>query len=180
MAKQSIIWAPDPILKVNCTPVASVDKKIISLMEDMLETMYAAPGIGLAAPQVGVTKRVIVLDISKKDDQQAPLCLANPEIIWRSCENIVYEEGCLSLPDFYTDVERSAAIRVSYTDRNGNKRQINAEGLLAICLQHEIDHINGILLVDNVSTLKRNIFLKKMIKVKKIARENRQSNIATA
>ncbi|AFX98549.1 peptide deformylase [Candidatus Endolissoclinum faulkneri L2] len=179
MPKQSIIWAPDPILKVNCTPVAFVDKEILTLMEDMLETMYDAPGIGLAAPQVGVTKRVIVLDVSKKDSQQAPLCLANPEIIWRSYDNITYEEGCLSLPDFYTDVKRSAAVKVRYVDRNGHKQEIHAKGLLAICLQHEIDHINGILLVDNISRLKRNIFFKKMIRVKKIIRKNTHSGTVT-
>ena len=172
MAKRPIIWAPDPVLKTKCTPVSAVDDEIRTLMDDMLDTMYAAPGIGLAAPQVGVTKRVIVVDVSEKDQPNDPLCLANPEILWKSDETAPHEEGCLSLPDLYADVERPVAVKVRYLDRDGAKQELDAEGLLAICLQHEIDHIDGILFVDHLSALKRNMFLKKMVKAKKVrARE---------
>lgn len=167
MAKRPIIWAPDPVLKTKCTPVPAVDDEIRALMDDMLDTMYAAPGIGLAAPQVGVTKRVIVVDVSEKDQPNAPICLANPEIVWTSDETAPHEEGCLSLPDLYADVERPVAVKVRYLDRDGAKQELDADGLLAICLQHEIDHIDGILFVDHLSALKRNMFLKKMVKAKK-------------
>ncbi|SDG21347.1 peptide deformylase [Thalassobaculum litoreum] len=167
MAKRPIIWAPDPVLKTKCTPVSAVDDEIRALMDDMLDTMYAAPGIGLAAPQVGVTKRVIVVDVSEKDEPNAPICLANPEIVWKSDETAPHEEGCLSLPDLYADVERPVAVQVRYLDRDGASQELAAEGLLAICLQHEIDHIDGILFVDHLSALKRNMFLKKMVKAKK-------------
>ena len=167
MAKRPIIWAPDPVLKTKCTPVPAVDDEIRTLMDDMLDTMYGAPGIGLAAPQVGVTKRVIVVDVSEKDQPNAPLCLANPEIVWTSDETAPHEEGCLSLPDLYADVERPVAVKVRYLDRDGASQELEADGLLAICLQHEIDHIDGILFVDHLSALKRNMFLKKMVKAKK-------------
>ena len=173
MAKRPIIWAPDPVLKTKCTPVPAVDDEIRTLMDDMLDTMYAAPGIGLAAPQIGVTKRVIVVDVSEKDEPRAPLCLANPEIVWKSDETAPHEEGCLSLPDLYADVERPVAVKVRYLDRDGAKQELDADGLLAICLQHEIDHIDGVLFVDHLSALKRNMFLKKMVKAKKVrARED--------
>jgi peptide deformylase len=172
MAKRPIIWAPDPVLKTKCTPVPVVDDEIRTLMDDMLDTMYAAPGIGLAAPQIGVTKRVIVVDVSEKDEPNAPLCLANPEIVWKSDETAPHEEGCLSLPDLYADVERPVAVKVRYLDRDGAQQELEADGLLAICLQHEIDHIDGVLFVDHLSALKRNMFLKKMVKAKKVrARE---------
>lgn len=167
MAKRPIIWAPDPVLKTKCTPVQAVDDDIRSLMDDMLDTMYAAPGIGLAAPQVGVTKRVIVVDVSEKDEPNAPICLANPEVVWTSDETAPHEEGCLSLPDLYADVERPVAVKVRYLDRDGAPQELEADGLLAICLQHEIDHIDGVLFVDHLSALKRNMFLKKMVKAKK-------------
>lgn len=167
MAKRPIIWAPDPVLKTKCTPVPAVDDEIRALMDDMLDTMYAAPGIGLAAPQVGVTKRVIVVDVSEKDEPNAPICLANPMILWKSDEIAPHEEGCLSIPDLYADVERPVAVKVAYLDRDGEKREIEADGLLAICLQHEIDHIDGILFTDHLSALKRNMFMKKMVKAKK-------------
>jgi len=172
MAKQPIIWAPDPILKTKCDPVAAVDDAVRALMDDMLDTMYAAPGIGLAAPQIGVTKRVIVVDVSEKDEPKAPICLANPEILWIAEETGVHEEGCLSIPDLYADVERPVAVKVAYLDRDGAKQEMEAEGLLAICLQHEIDHIDGILFTDHLSPLKRNMIMKKMVKAKKVrARE---------
>ncbi len=167
MAKQPIIWAPDPVLKTKCEPVAAVDDAVRALMDDMLDTMYAAPGIGLAAPQIGVTKRVIVVDVSDKDEPRNPICLANPEILWKAEETAPHEEGCLSIPDLYADVERPVAVRVAYLDRDGEKREIEADGLLGICLQHEIDHIDGVLFVDHLSSLKRNMIMKKMVKAKK-------------
>ena len=167
MAKLSIIIAPDPRLKVKCMPVAKVDAKTARLMDDMLETMYAAPGIGLAAPQVGVTRRIIVLDVAKKGDKPAPFKMANPELTWVSDEDAVYSEGCLSLPDHYADVVRPRAIRVRYLDHQNEIRELAAEGLLATCIQHEMDHLDGVLFVDHLTALKRNIILRKLLKAKK-------------
>jgi peptide deformylase len=167
MTTRPIVWAPDPVLKTKCTPVAAVDDEVRALMDDMLDTMYGAPGIGLAAPQIGVTRRVIVADVADKGEPRNPVCMANPEIVWASDETVVHEEGCLSLPDLYADVERPAAVKISYLDRDGAKQEMEADGLLAICLQHEIDHINGVLFVDHISALKRNMILKKMVKAKK-------------
>jgi peptide deformylase len=169
MAKLPIIVAPDPRLKVKCRPVARVDAKVARLMDDMLETMYAAPGIGLAAPQVGVTQRVIVLDIAKDDAKPSPLRMANPELIWVSDEDAVFNEGCLSLPEHYADVVRPARIRVRYLDHESEIRELAAEGMLATCIQHEMDHLNGILFVDHLTALKRNIILRKLVKAKKSA-----------
>ena len=167
MAKLDIIIAPDPRLKVKCRPVAKVDAKVARLMDDMLETMYAAPGIGLAAPQVGVAQRVIVLDVAWEDEKPAPLRMANPELIWVSDEDTTYNEGCLSLPEHYADVVRPKAIRVRYLDHQNEIRELEAEGLLATCIQHEMDHLDGILFVDHITALKRNIILRKLLKAKK-------------
>jgi len=167
MAKLDIIIAPDPRLKVKCKPVAKVDAKVARLMDDMLETMYAAPGIGLAAPQVGVAQRVIVLDVAREDEKPAPLRMANPELIWVSDEDTTYNEGCLSLPEHYADVVRPKAIRVRYLDHQNEIRELEAEGLLATCIQHEMDHLDGILFVDHITALKRNIILRKLLKAKK-------------
>ena len=167
MAKLDIIIAPDPRLKVKCRPVAKVDAKVARLMDDMLETMYAAPGIGLAAPQVGVAQRVIVLDVAREDEKPAPLRMANPELIWVSDEDTTYNEGCLSLPEHYADVVRPKAIRVRYLDHQNEIRELEAEGLLATCIQHEMDHLDGILFVDHITALKRNIILRKLLKPKK-------------
>ena len=167
MAKLDIIIAPDPRLKVKCRPVAKVDAKVARLMDDMLETMYAAPGIGLAAPQVGVAQRVIVLDVAREDEKPAPLRMANPELIWVSDEDTTYNEGCLSLPEHYADVVRPKAIRVRYLDHQNEIRELAAEGLLATCIQHEMDHLDGILFVDHITALKRNIILRKLLKAKK-------------
>jgi peptide deformylase len=169
MAKLPIIVAPDPRLKVKCRPVARVDAKVARLMDDMLETMYAAPGIGLAAPQVGVTQRVIVLDIAKDDAKPSPLRMANPELIWVSDEDAVFNEGCLSLPEHYADVVRPARIRVRYLDHESEIRELAAEGMLATCIQHEMDHLDGILFVDHLTALKRNIILRKLVKARKLA-----------
>lgn len=168
MAILPIITAPDPRLKVKCKAVARVDREIRKLMDDMLETMYVAPGIGLAAPQVGVTKRVLVVDVSKEDGERKPLCMANPEIVWRSDTHVTYEEGCLSLPDQYADVVRPDRCRVRFLDQDNEIREIEAEGLLATCIQHEIDHLEGTLFVDHLSALKRGIILRKLQKAKKL------------
>jgi peptide deformylase len=167
MAKLDIIIAPDPRLKIKSKPVARVDAKVARLMDDMLETMYAAPGIGLAAPQVGAALRVIVVDCAKSGEPPAPVIMANPELVWVSDEDAVYNEGCLSLPEHYADVARPAKIRVRYLDRQNEIREMAAEGLLATCIQHEMDHLDGILFVDHLTALKRNIILRKLVKSKK-------------
>jgi peptide deformylase len=167
MAKLPIIVAPDPRLKQISKPVEKVDSEIRQLMDDMLETMYAAPGIGLAAPQVGVLKRVIVLDIADEDQQSSPLRMANPELLWLSDDDAIFNEGCLSVPEHYADVARPAACRVRYIDHENEIREIEASGLLATCIQHEMDHLDGVLFVDHISALKRNIILRKLVKAKK-------------
>ena len=167
MAKLPIVLAPDPVLKAKAKPVEVVDDSIRHLMDDMLETMYAAPGIGLAANQVGVLKRVLVLDVAREGDAPKPIGMANPEVVWQSDELSTYNEGCLSLPDHYADITRPAEVRVRYLDRDGAKQEIAADGLLATCIQHEIDHLDGILFVDHLSALKRNIILRKLLKAKK-------------
>ncbi|MBM3541198.1 MAG: peptide deformylase [Alphaproteobacteria bacterium] len=167
MAKLEIITAPDPRLKATCKPVARVDEDVRRLMDDMLETMYAAPGIGLAAPQVGVAKRVIVVDTSKDEEARRPVCLANPAIVWHSDELASYEEGCLSVPDNFGEVERPARVRVRYLDREGTAREEEFDGLLATCVQHEMDHLDGVLFIDHLSLLKRNIILRKLTKARR-------------
>ncbi|MBM3541270.1 MAG: peptide deformylase [Alphaproteobacteria bacterium] len=167
MAKLEIITAPDPRLKAKCAPVARVDEGVRRLMDDMLETMYAAPGIGLAAPQVGVAKRVIVVDVSKDEEARHPVCLANPEIVGRSEELASYEEGCLSVPDNFGEVERPARVRVRYLDREDAEREEEFDGLLATCVQHEMDHLDGVLFIDHLSLLKRNIILRKLTKARR-------------
>ncbi len=167
MAKLPIIIAPDPILKATCTSVEDVNQDLVKLMDDMLETMYEAPGIGLAAPQVGVTKRLLVVDVARGDEPPAPLCLVNPEILWASDEGRVYDEGCLSLPEHYAEVERPAEVRIGFIDRDGERQEIMADGLLATCIQHEMDHLEGVLFVDHLSSLKRGMILRKLKKLKK-------------
>jgi peptide deformylase len=167
MAVLPIIVAPDPRLKKKAEPVAAVDDETRGLMDDMLETMYAAPGIGLAAPQVGVLKRVIVVDVAREGEKPQPMALANPEILWESDDTNTHEEGCLSLPDMYDEVIRPSRVGVRYLDRDGTQREIEADGLLATCIQHEIDHLNGTLFVDHISSLKRNMILRKLQKRKK-------------
>jgi len=167
MALLPILTAPDPRLKKKSRPVDQVDADVRQLMDDMLETMYAAPGIGLAAPQVGVLKRVIVLDIEREDTKTGPLFMANPEIVEASDEDASYEEGCLSVPEHYSEVVRPAKVTVRYLDREGKAQELAAEGLLATCLQHEIDHLDGILFIDHISALKRNMILRKLLKARK-------------
>lgn len=167
MAILPIIKAPDPILKKRCEPVERVDDDTRRLMDDMLETMYAAPGVGLAAPQVAVHRRIIVVDTSDPEGNRNPMRMANPEIITASDELLLREEGCLSFPQQYEEVERPATVRVRYLDHENEIREIDAEGLLAVCIQHEIDHLDGVLLVDHLSTLKRSIILRRMKKLKR-------------
>lgn len=169
MAKLPIITAPDSRLKVKAKPVGTVDDETRRLMDDMLESMYAAPGIGLAAPQVGVAKRIIVLDISSQEDERRPLRIADPEIVWVSDDDVTYEEGCLSVPEHYADVVRPRAVKVRCRDYDNNLVEIDAEGLLATCLQHEMDHLDGVLFIDRISALKRNIILRKLVKARKLA-----------
>jgi peptide deformylase len=168
MADLDIILAPDSRLTTPCAPVEAVDSALKRLMDDMLETMYAAPGIGLAAPQVGVLKRLFVVDVGEKDARD-PRFFINPKITKRSEAKAVYEEGCLSLPKQYADVERAEAISMRYLDRNGIERTLDADGMLARCIQHEMDHLDGILFVDHLSSLKRRMILRRMAKVKRNA-----------
>ncbi|HWT96472.1 MAG TPA: peptide deformylase [Terriglobales bacterium] len=167
MALLPILVAPDPRLKKIAKPVAAVDATVRQLMDDMLETMYRAPGIGLAAPQVGVLQRVIVLDLAHEDEKPQPLRMANPELVWVSDDDASYNEGCLSVPDHYADVVRPAAIRVRYLNENNESKELEADGLLATCIQHEIDHLDGVLFIDHLTALKRNVILRKLLKAKK-------------
>ena len=168
MAVLPIITAPDPLLKLKSERVEQVDDALRKLMDDMLETMYLAPGIGLSAIQVAVPKRIVVVDVARDDEPANPLYLVNPELVRVSDELAVYEEGCLSLPDHYADVERPAEIEVEFLDYHGKKQSMKAEGLLATCIQHEMDHLEGVLFVDHISTLKRNMILRKLKKAKRL------------
>lgn len=164
MTKRDIIILPDPKLRLVSEPIASVDDAVRQLADDMLETMYDAPGIGLAAIQIGVPKRMLVLDVAREGETPAPLVVINPEIVWESDEHSVYQEGCLSIPEYYEDVERPQRIGLRFLDREGAAREIEADGLLATCLQHEIDHLNGVLFIDHISKLKRDRVVKKFQK----------------
>ena len=164
MAIRPIVILPDPVLRRKAEPVAAVDADIRQLMDDMLETMYDAPGIGLAAPQVGVSSRVIVMDCSEDEEAPEPLKMANPEIIWTSEETDKLEEGCLSIPGHRGDVTRPKEIELTYLDENGAAQQLRTGGLLAVCIQHEIDHLDGVLFIDYLSRLKRDMIIRKMTK----------------
>ena len=172
MALIPIIIAPDPRLKIKTKAVDHVDAAVRTLMDDMLETMYAANGIGLAAPQVGDTRSVIVVDCNRQDDDPAPIKMANPEIIAVSPDDSTHEEGCLSLPEHYADVVRPESITLRYLNEDNKILEMDADGILAICIQHEMDHLEGILFVDHISALKRNMILRKLKKVKKQATED--------
>jgi len=167
MSILKILKEPDSILRKKSLPVKQVDKEIKKLMRDMLETMYAAPGIGLAAAQVGILKRVVVIDISKEAHKKEPIFFANPEIIWKSDILEKKEEGCLSIPDYFAEIKRPDACHVKYLDANGKEKILKSKGLLATCIQHEIDHCDGILFIDYLSKLKKSFILKKLIKAKK-------------
>jgi peptide deformylase len=167
MALREIIVLPDKRLRLKSEPVKKIDKEVRALVDDMFETMYEAPGIGLAAIQVGVPRRIITMDLSKKEEQQQPRVLINPEILWSSDETASYEEGCLSIPEFYEEVTRPTQVRVKYLDLDGKLVELEAKGLLATCLQHEIDHLNGVLFIDHISKLKRDRITKKFAKAAK-------------
>ncbi|MBY3334485.1 peptide deformylase [Rhizobium laguerreae] len=167
MTIKPLIILPDPVLRQLSKPVERVDSDLQRLADDMLETMYDAPGIGLAAIQVGVPRRMLVIDISREGEEKQPQVFINPEIVKSSDERSVYEEGCLSIPDFYAEVERPATVSVKYLDRNGKEQTVEADGLLATCLQHEIDHLNGVLFIDYISRLKREMVIKKFTKAAK-------------
>jgi peptide deformylase len=174
MSLHDIIIIPDNRLRLVSDPVTTVDESIRSLMDDMLETMYDAPGIGLAAIQIAVPKRIVVCDIAQRDDdgeagenappKRDPVFLVNPEVTWASEDMSTYEEGCLSIPDYYAEVERPARVKVGFLNRMGERQEIEAEGLLATCLQHEIDHLNGVLFIDHISRLKRERVMRKFTK----------------
>ena len=169
-----IIIVPDPVLKQVAQPVSKVDEAVRKQMDAMLQTMYDAPGIGLAANQVGLLNRVLVMDLARRKESEnaaaepaSPIFMANPEIVWESGDISVMEEGCLSIPGQYAEVERPAIVRVKYLDYNGNPAELEAEGLLSHCVQHEIDHLDGVLFVDHLSSLKRSMILRKVEKLKK-------------
>src|SRR6185369_3463336 len=164
MAKLPIVTLPDPILRKLSTPVERVDDELRQLADDMLETMYDAPGVGLAAIQVGVPRRLFVLDVADEDEKPAPLVLFNPEIVALGSETRLHEEGCLSIPDFRIEIERPASLTLSYIDRDGNPRELDADGLLATAIQHEVNHLDGKLIIDFLSPLKRDIVVRKFKK----------------
>ncbi|MCP1337758.1 peptide deformylase [Futiania mangrovi] len=168
MAIRPILHAPDPRLKTVSEPVEAVTDEIRALMDDMLDTMYDAPGIGLAAIQIGVAKRVIVMDISRDGEPRQPRYFVNPEIVWASEETSVYNEGCLSVPELFDDVERPARCAVRFLDYDGKEQTLDCDGLLATCIQHEMDHLEGVLFIDHLSRLKRSMMLRKLTKAKRV------------
>src|SRR5262245_36722867 len=167
MPIKPLVILPDPVLRLVSKPVERVDAPLLKFADDMLETMYDAPGIGLAAIQVGEPLRMLVIDLAKEGEPPAPQVFVNPEVLEKSDERSVYEEGCLSIPDYYAEVERPAKVRVRYLDRAGKQQEVEADGLLATCLQHEIDHLNGVLFIDHISKLKRDMVVKKFKKLAK-------------
>ena len=169
MAVHDILIIPDKRLRLKSELVAAIDKRLRALVDDMFETMYAAPGIGLAAIQIGVAQRVVTMDVAKKDDPPEPRVFINPVVLSSSDEKATYEEGCLSIPEYYEEVERPASIRTRFIDRDGKQQEIVAEGLLATVLQHEIDHLDGVLFIDHISKLKRDRVTKKFAKMAKRA-----------
>ena len=170
MAVRDILVIPDKRLRLVSKPVAKVDASTRKLVEDMFETMYAAPGIGLAAIQIGEPRRVVTMDLAKKEDEKEPQVFINPELVWSSEGRRSHEEGCLSIPEYYEEVERPAEVRVKYLDLDGKKQEIEAKGLLATCLQHEIDHLDGVLFIDHISKLKRDRVIKKFAKAAKLGK----------
>ena len=167
MTTLEILTAPDPRLKKKSEPVSKVDKETLDTLDNMLETMYEANGIGLAAPQVNIHKRLVVIDLQREGKNDKPLYFVNPEIVDVSDHDVEYEEGCLSVPQHYAGVVRPDKVTIAYLDREGKKQKLEADGLLACCIQHEIDHLDGILFIDHISQLKRNMILRKLIKTKK-------------
>lgn len=173
MTTREIKFVPEHCLREVCAPIEDVNDDIRKLADDMLETMYDAPGIGLAASQIGVLKRLFVLDVAEREDEEngkkEPMVFINPEITWKSEETRVYQEGCLSIPGIYEDVERPDRIKVAFLDRDGKQQELEAGGILATCIQHELDHLNGVLFIDYLSRLKRDRIIKKMQKQQKMA-----------
>lgn len=169
MALREIITVPNPLLKQVSQPVEAVDDELRALMDDMLETMYDAPGIGLAAIQIGVPKRVIVMDLSREGEEKQPRYYVNPEILWASEETAPYEEGCLSVPEYFDEVERPARVKLRYLNYHGEQVEEDADGLFAVCIQHEMDHLEGILFIDHLSRLKREQAVKKVKKLTRAA-----------
>ena len=169
MGKRDILTIPDRVLREISDPVDKIDGTVKALVEDMFETMYAAPGIGLAAIQIGIPQRIVTIDVAKDEEPKTPIALINPEIISVSEEMNVYEEGCLSIPEYFEDVERPASCVVRYSDIDGAVRELEADGLLATCVQHEVDHLNGVLFIDYLSRLKRDRVVRKFEKAKKRA-----------
>ncbi|MTH97068.1 peptide deformylase [Roseibium sp. RKSG952] len=169
MTIRNIITIPDPVLREVCAPIETVDDHVRKLADDMLDTMYDAPGIGLAASQIGILERIFVLDVAKEDEDKAPMVFINPEIVWSSEDLSVYQEGCLSIPEYYEEVERPASVRVQFQNREGAAQEIQADGLLATCIQHELDHLNGTLFIDYLSKLKRDRVMKKFTKQARFA-----------
>lgn len=167
MSIKPLVILPDPVLRLVSKPIERIDAPLLKLADDMLETMYDAPGIGLAAIQVGEPLRMLVIDLAKEGEPPAPMVIINPEILDSSDERSVYEEGCLSIPDYYAEVERPAKVRVRHLDREGRQQEIEADGLLATCVQHEIDHLDGVLFIDHISKLKRDMVVKKFKKMAK-------------
>ena len=170
MPVREILILPDKRLRLVSKPVAKIDAATKKLVEDMFETMYAAPGIGLAAIQVGEPRRVVTMDLAKKDEPKEPQVFINPELISKSGDKNTHEEGCLSIPEYYEEVERPAAVRFRYLDLDGQQHEIDAEGLLATCIQHEIDHLDGVLFIDHISKLKRDRVIKKFTKAAKLGK----------
>ncbi len=177
MAVREILKLPDKRLRLHSEAVKRPDAGIRALVDDMFETMYAAPGIGLAAIQVGIAKRVVVMDLSKKEDAHKPQVFINPELTWASEEKSTHEEGCLSIPEFYEEVERPSEIKVKFLDLDGKSHEITAKGLFATCFQHEIDHINGVLFIDHISKLKRDRIVKKFTKAAKAAGKTAKTKV---
>jgi peptide deformylase len=168
MTARPILTAPDPRLQALSTDVEAVDGDIRALVADMIDSMYAAEGIGLAAIQIGVAKRILVIDLDQKEGNKNPRAFINPKITWASEDMATYEEGCLSVPEIWDDVERPARIRAEYLDLDGKPQTLEADGLLATCLQHEMDHLNGVLFIDHLSRLKKSMAIKKLTKAKKL------------
>ena len=168
MSLRNIVIEPDPILREKSSKLETVDDETRKLLDDMLQTMYEAPGIGLAAVQIGILRRLIVLDVSKKEDEKKPLFLINPEITFKSKKTSLFEEGCLSLPGYFAEIERPAECKINYIDYYGKKKELKAEGLLSTCVQHEIDHLNGVLFIDYLSKLKKDMIIKKLTKQKEV------------
>jgi len=167
MSIKPLIILPDPVLRQVSKPVEQIDSSVKKLAADMFETMYDAPGIGLAAIQIGVPLRMLVIDLAKQDEPKAPQIFINPEVVASSDDRSTYEEGCLSIPEYYADVERPSSVRVKFVDGNGKEKELEADGLMATCLQHEIDHLNGVLFIDYISKLKRDMVVRRFKKLAK-------------